>query len=260
MENKTKYFILGLLSIQVLLSQPKVDIQFSVVGTSASFIVIDKWQHRTGEDPRGGGITYTEIPGANYSTDNAGDDDLWYNEFEYEFVSSKSPNILTISVIGKKLSKFNLNVGSFPDDQNYSSLNTSVNLFLDQNAEQSYNFTYYGTIGYIPKLEKIITPQTLVQDLTAGGKLNLIGDQSFVSNLMTSANKVITGINSGDKAYAKKYLDVVNSAVINAYTTPTSSKFVDSYAYPIVMEDINKIYQTIGPVNPPQQQSVKKQP
>lgn len=223
---------------------------------AVDFIVTDQWGRRTGKDPRNGSSFY-EIPGSNYSLTNYGDDS-WPLDFSLQIVTPMEDGSFTIKFIGDTLSKFNLYFRATPESDTYPSLRVDVETFLDKGAEMTYKFTYNGTSSAATKVEKVIAITSLGQDITAGGKLNLVGNQTFVNSLVSQCNQMATYFNAGNKRSAHNTLNAIKYSIQTAFSNPTATQLVNDYANTVLMEDIQLTYQLINCQNCPSTERLQK--
>ncbi|MEW6062001.1 MAG: hypothetical protein AB1600_08690, partial [Bacteroidota bacterium] len=213
----------------VLMSQGVVHLQFSV-GDGVDYIVIDPFGRKTGLDPRVSEMINNEIPNAGYSVINYGDDE-WFNQFTMRLISPQDDGVYLVKLVGRWLSSFSFYFTAEPEKITSPSIGKEIKSFLDKDAEMTYKFTYNGTSSTATKVEKVITITSLGQDITTGGKLNLVGNQTFVNSLNTKCSQMVNFYNAGNKAQAHNKLNEIKSNIQSAYNTPTGTQFVNEYAY-----------------------------
>lgn len=243
---KNMFFLIfwSLVFNSICLSQGIIHLDISTSTDTVDFIITNKWGKRTGNDPRGTGIKYNEIPGAGYGAEGYGDNP-WFNVFLLSMVSPQDDGVYEIKLIASELSKFTCTVDTRPES-NGPLFKKELNTFLDKNSEMTYKFTYYGTPGVPAKVEKVIAITSLGQDITTGGKLNLVGNQTFVNSLQLLCSQMVTFFNAGNKVQAYNKLSSLKYQIQNAYTNPTGSQFVNDYAYTVLMEDITLTFVLIN--------------
>jgi len=225
-------------------------------GVQVQFIVTDPHGRRTGEDPRGvsnpmQGTELREIPGARYSLSSVGDSpsadyqpspqDLQF-EFEYRFRSPDDDGIYTVETIGTTLGPYTLFVDVSPRrGSTLQRYRKEIKGVTNINQVTKYQLTYSGIAGAPVALEKIVTANTLRQDLENCYKLKLLGDKGFheeLSNILDSYEKHLS---RKDALKAVKELEKFHDRITKEYKEGTKSRdkrFVTADALQILSYDV----------------------
>lgn len=233
-----------------ILTQTNINIEQGV-----DFVVTDRFGRKKGFDPRSGGRYYDSLPNASYGYDNAMGATVI--DFALKIFTPQDDGIWMIQLIGDTLCKFDFYV-SVTSIEGSQKIRYNKNIFIDKDAVLNYKFTYYGTPGSPAKVEKIISITSLGQDITTGGKLNLVGNQAFVNSLNAKCSQMVNFYNAGNKAQAHNKLNEIKSNIQSAYNTPTGDQFVNEYAYNVLVEDISLTFNLIDYHGTIEEQRIRK--
>lgn len=225
-------------------SQENVGFNFSTAG-EIEFIVTDKWNRRTGLDPRGAMIQYTEIPDAGYGAEGYGED-MSFVTFTHTHFSPDDDGTYEIKFIGTNLNKFKFSIFARSRNSALQKVKKDIDTFIEKDAEMTYKFTYYGNPATPANVEKVININSLGQDIATGGKLNLVGNQTFIKNLLSHCDQMAKHYNAGKKEEAYNSLNEIKKTIQNASRTSAGKMFVNDYAYKVLSEDIDLTFRLIG--------------
>lgn len=238
------YIIQFLVAAIFLYFQGQVNFQFTSRNL-IDFIVTDPQGNKTGKDPRGSGIKFNDIPGSSYGITSYGDEEF-IAEFIYKHISPQDDGTYTIDFIGKGLGQFEYFVYALPEDATAQQVKRSIKTYIDSNTVMTYQFTYYGNPVTPAKVEKVINIYSLGQDIATGGKLNLVGNQAFIKNLLSHCDQMAKLYNAGKKAEADNTLKEIKKSIQDVTSTPGEKIFVKEYAYKVLLEDIDLTAHLIG--------------
>lgn len=260
--------ILIIFAIEFAYSQQLVHTQITSTD-NAHFIVTDPLGRKTGRDPRGAskryeGIAMREIPEANYSFESVGDipdsgevpNAVYYHEFAYSFESPQRDGIYLIQVIGIELGQFDLYVSIIPSDISSRQECRFVieQALIDQDSVISYQLLYNGAPGSPMTFKKIVTSNTLRQDLSAGYKLNLLGDEKLFEDLGKDIDKFEKELFQRDSIKARDKLEEFEKKIDKEHEETIKheqrgqkekQRFMTEDAYRILKEDVQLLLATL---------------
>ena len=205
------------------------------------FIVTDPMGRRTGEDPRGvsnpmQGIEINEISGANYSTSSVGDSPLPDYEslksdfsFEFNYIINVPQNdgVYTIQTIGTTSSDYNMDIHVKSDPKStLQSFDINIHGVTDVNKVATYRFTYHGMPGGEIKFEKVVTGNTLLEDISAMRKVNWISTQEVTDKYTGFFTAFNTQIQQNNFSGARTTL---NTVIQNLVADSTAAITSDAY-------------------------------
>lgn len=258
----------SLLGGEIIHSQHRIDMDITSTH-NVHFIVTDPLGRRTGRDPRGAtnryeGIEINEIPGSNYSAESVGDipdsnetpNAVYYYELLYTFESPQNDGRYIIQVIGIEPCQFDLYVNVDPVDKAarqkfHFVINTAL---IDRDSVVNYQLVYNGMPGSPMTFKKIVTSNTLRQDLSAGYKLNLLGDEKLFEDLGKDIDKFEKELSQNDSLKARdkleefeKKLDKEREETIKHEQRGQKEKqrFMTEDAYRILKEDVQLLLATL---------------
>lgn len=227
-----------------------ISIYIATKNTDAHFMLVDYNGKRTGYDPvTKSMLSETKLPFMSYYL--ATSIHLSYM-LQGRFPVTNVPLNMKIILTGTKLSS---NIGTaieiderdagltFPQSTRFEGFMT----ILDVDQVATYEVAYVPTKSMI--FTKVAAPTDLIADITTAGKLNLIGNQVYVTELINKVTKLENNIteksddgHDDDIIQNKKkgYMKLLEE-LTEKYNQPKSDEFVKKEAYDVLKEDLEYI-------------------
>ena len=206
--------LLNLSLMQAINSQTKI---YMDVSSDINFIVTDPSGKKTGIDsryskPYNQWTWYKEIPNATIGFEGIGDGSPSIVLFESRMDTSDAYGNYTFQFISDTLEVFDFLVESFPLSKN--SLLQKVrydlkNIPIDNDSVVTYHFNYHGALGFKTSLIKVVSPRTLIQDVSAMQKLGWIQSQTTSQNYIQLYSTISSQMSNNDTPDARSTLNTV---------------------------------------------------
>jgi hypothetical protein len=200
--------------MQAINSQTKI---YMDVSSDINFIVTDPSGKKTGIDsryskPYNQWTWYKEIPNATIGFEGIGDGSPSIVLFESRMDTSDAYGNYTFQFISDTLEVFDFLVESFPLSKN--SLLQKVrydlkNIPIDNDSVVTYHFNYHGALGFKTSLIKVVSPRTLIQDVSAMQKLGWIQSQTTSQNYIQLYSTISSQMSNNDTPDARSTLNTV---------------------------------------------------
>lgn len=136
-----------------------------------------------------------------------------------------------------------------------SSKLAKIEAILDVNQVAKYDINYVPLQSIV--IIKIAAPNDLITDITTAGKLNLIGDQLYINELINKVNEIekrrnqILPVGTDDEhdedknltpsQKAKKSYQELLQEITDKYNRPETNEFVKQRAYNVLKDDLDYI-------------------
>jgi hypothetical protein len=209
-----------------------------------NYVVTDPAGRMTGIDPRGAARRenwkrYEEIPESNYGFMSVGDLDPnasvdVSSEFVCLFESPEGDGTYTFQFFGNKLGKFDLYVtaGGYDTTHIQDVRFDLKNIPIDRDSVITYRFTYHGRPGSDVSFVKVVSANSLLQDVSAMRKLGWITDQPTADKYLSYFSTAKTQLEQNNTTGARTTLQSVLRDV-----DVDSSSMLTSKAYALLRDD-----------------------
>ncbi len=206
--------LLNLSLMQAINSQTKI---YMDVSSDINFIVTDPSGKKTGIDsryskPYNQWTWYKEIPNATIGFDGIGDGSPSIVLFESFLTTPDEDGTYTIQFIGDTLWVFHFLAEIFPWDKDSHVQKVRyehIKIPIDQDSVITYLLTYHGALGAKSSLVKIVSPRTLIQDVSAMQKLGWIQSQTTSQNYIQLYSTISSQMSNNDTPDARSTLNTV---------------------------------------------------
>jgi hypothetical protein len=203
-----------------------------------NYVVTDPAGRMTGIDPRSAARRenwkrFQEIPQSNYGFMSVGDLDPNASvevsaEFVCHFASPESDGTYTFEFFGNKLGKFNLYVtaGGYDTTHIQNVRFDLKNIPIDKDSVITYRFSYHGRPGSDVSFVKVVSANSLLQDVSAMHKLGWIRDQSTADKYLGYFSTAKTQLEQNNTAGARTTLQsVLHDVDVDSSSTLTSEAY-----------------------------------
>lgn len=245
--------------IFLIISSPayaSMSIYIGTKNTNAQFMLVDYNGNRTGYDPITQSlISETKLPSITYFIGNS-DHPVYVLQGRYPV--TMTPLNMKIVLTGAQLSS-NIGVAveieetdsglAFPQ----STVLKGFMTILDVNQVSTYDVAYTPAQTFV--FTKVAVPSDLIADITTAGKLNLVGNQLYINELIAKVNAIenartqpttaITGEDEHDDdkkltpaQRAKKSYQKLLQEITDKYNKPEANEFVKQEAYNVLKDDL----------------------
>ena len=255
-----------LLTIQCSISQ---DAGWMTVftGYNAHFIVTNPLGLKTGCDARGtddpfNGVPLLEIPGASYTTtanesygDTLGIDETeFYHEYYAPLTGSANDGLYVIELVGIRPDFYDIGVSISPDDRGsrlLQSYDARARGIIDSLGSNYYQLDYHGAIGAPIKFRKIVSCNTLQQEVNVSYAKGWLGNHDFYDDLCQLLKHFESQLAKWDSSTAFKSLETFERKLMKTNLGSSGRMFITADALRVIGDDATSFLRQVRRVRLP---------